>query len=519
MSEKKKMSRRKFLTDVAGGGAAFLIVPRHVLGHGFVPPSDMLNIAGIGVGGMGRANLINLASQNIVALCDVDWDYSGRAFERLSGDIERLQAQIDQPQPPGSPEQSLAGLNSAKAQTQLDNMKRLYSEHWPKAKRYKDYREMLEKRKDIDAVVVATPDHMHAPIALAAMDLGKGVFVQKPLAWSVSEARQLAKRAQETKVATQMGNQGHSADEARLSVEYVQAGVIGEIREIHVWTNRPLGFWPQGVPRPAPLTVPAESLKWNGDGVNARLATMMAGNYPLPGTLAWDLFLGVGPDVTYHPIYHPFNWRGWVDWGVGAIGDMGAHLLDVSFWALNLGLPTSIETVSTPFNKVSYPLATQTFFEFPARGKMPPVKLTWYDGGLLPTKPAELGDEELKKDGGALLIGSKGKLIHDTYGIRPRLLPNSLHESTAKPMQRLARIKDESHEMNWVDAAKGKTAASCPFEYAAQLTEIMLLGLVALRAGRKIWYDAANMRITNIPEANDFLRREYRQGWTSQSRV
>jgi len=185
-----------------------------------------------------------------------------------------LQARIDQPPVPGTPEQSLTGLNSTKLQTQLDNMKRLYTVHWPKAKRYTDYREMLEKQKDIDAVVVATPDHMHTPIALAAMDLGKHVYVQKPLTWCVDEARQLVKRAKETKVATQMGNQGHSANEARLSVEYIQSGAIGEVREIQVWTNRPLGFWPQGIPRPAPLTVPADSLKWDGDGVTTRLAAV-----------------------------------------------------------------------------------------------------------------------------------------------------------------------------------------------------------------------------------------------------
>ena len=514
MSEKKEITRRKFITNAAIGGAGLMIVPRHVLGRGMTPPSDMLNIAGVGIGGMGRANLIALAGQNIGALCDVDWDYAGKSFERLGPEIEHLQARINQPPATGTAQsQTLTGLNATKQQTQLDNMKRLYTEHWPKAKRYKDYREMLEKQKDIDAVVIATPDHMHAPIALAAMELGKHVYVQKPLTWSVSEARQLAKRAKETKVATQMGNQGHSADEARLAVEYIQSGAIGDVREIHVWTNRPLGFWPQGVPRPEALKGPTEGLKWNGDGVDARLAGAMAGNYPIPETLSWNLFCGVGPDVKYHPIYHPFNWRGWVDWGCGPIGDMGAHLLDVSLWALNLGLPTSIETVCTPFNKASFPNATQTFLEFPARGKMPPVKLTWYDGGLLPPKPEELGEEEVNKDGGALLIGSKGKLLHDTYGINPRLLPKSLQDSTSKPAQKLARIKDQNHEMNWVDAAKGKTAASCPFEYASNLTEIMLLGVVALRAGKKILYDPANMRITNVPEANQFLQREYRKGW------
>jgi predicted dehydrogenase len=267
------------------------------------------------------------------------------------------------------------------------------------------------------------------------------------------------------------------------------------------------------VPRPEPLKEPADSLRWNGRGVNARIAAALAGNFPLPDTLAWNLFLGVAPYVDYHPIYHPFNWRGWVDWGVGAIGDMGAHLIDHTMWALNLGLPTSIETVSTPFNGASYPQATLTFYEFPARDKMPPVKLTWYDGGLLPKKPDELGDEELKKEGGALLIGNKGKLLHETYGLKPRLLPKSLHESFGRPPQRLPRIQREAHEMNWVDAAKGKVEASCPFEYAARLTEVMLLGIVALRAGRRITYDGANMRVTNVPQANDYLKREYRQGW------
>jgi predicted dehydrogenase len=314
-----------------------------------------------------------------------------------------------------------------------------------------------------------------------------------------------------------MGNQGHSSDDARTAVEHVWAGSIGEVREVHIWTNRPLGYWPQGIPRPEPLKAPGDSLSWNGQGVDARLANSFAGHYPVPESLKWDLFLGVAPYIEYHPIYHPFNWRGWVDWGNGAIGDMGAHLIDVAMWALDLGFPSAVETVSTPFNGVSYPLATQTFYEFPARGKMPPVKLTWYDGGLLPQRPAELGEEGLNKGGGALLVGSKGKLLHDTYGRKPRLLPRSLHESAGAPPQKLSRIADESHEMNWVNAAKGLTPASCPFEYAAQLTEVMLLGIVALKAGRKIEYDAANMRVVNVSSANDLLRRQPRQGWVSSA--
>jgi predicted dehydrogenase len=518
MTISKAISRRKFLVDAGTTATAFTIVPRHVLGRGYTAPSDLLNIAGVGVGGMGRENLINLASQNIVALCDVDWGYAGKAFEKLDADIDALRNRLDQPDqlPPvaaGAP--MPPPFNRTKSSKRLEGMMRLKNEQWPKAKRYQDYREMLEQQKDIDAVVVATADHMHAPIALAAMDLNKHVYVQKPLTWSVDESRRLAKRAQELKIATQMGNQGHSLDDARTTVEYVRAGAIGDVREIHVWTNRPRGFLPQGVPRPEALKEPADTLRWNGQGVNARIANSFAGSYPVPDTLKWDLFLGVGPVVEYHPIYHPFNWRGWVDWGVGAIGDMGAHLIDHSMWALELGLPTSIETVSTPFNGASYPLATQTFYEFAARGKMPAVTMTWYDGGLLPRKPEELGDEELNKGGGVLMIGNKGKLLHDTYGLRPRLLPRSLHEAYGTPAQKLPRIPGEAHEMNWVDAAKGTAEASCPFEYAARLTETMLLGVVSLRAGKKILYDGANMRVTNFPTANDFLKREYREGWNS----
>ena len=231
------------------------------------------------------------------------------------------------------------------------------------------------------------------------MSLGKHVYVQKPLCWSVHEARHLAKKAKDNpKIVTQMGNQRHSADNSRRGIEYVQSGALGEIREVHVWTNRPLGFWPQGIPRPARLTTDPAQLRWDNRGVMQRLSAAMAGAngaYPVPDKLSWDLFLGVAPVVEYHPLYHPFNWRGWVDWGQGALGDMGAHLMDFPVWALNLGLPTVIETETTPFNGVCYPNATTTYFEFPARKGMPPVKLTWYDGGLMPPDPEELENETL----------------------------------------------------------------------------------------------------------------------------
>ncbi len=507
-AEDKGITRRSFIGKAATAGAAFTMVPRHVLGRGFTPPSDRFNVACVGVGGMGRSNLINLASENVVALCDVDWAYTDKNLSRLDTDASNLKGHIDHPGETGA---AMSPEEAAKAKEKLEAILHLKNDLIPKAKRYNDYRKMLEQQKDIDGVVVATPDHMHASIALAAMDLGKAVYVQKPLVWCVDEARKMSAKAKATKVATQMGNQGHSLDAARMAVEWVMAGAIGDVHEVQIWTDRPVGFWPQGVPRPAAMDV--TNAGWDPKGVNERLAAAMAGNYPVPQTLSWDLFLGVAPTMPYHPIYHPFNWRGWIDYGCGAIGDMGAHLFDVSMWSLNLGLPTSVETVSSPFNGASYPTASVSFYEFPARGAMPPVKLTWFDGGLMPPKPVEIGDEELKKEGGAILIGSKGKLIHDTYGANPRLLPKSLQDSTGKPSQKLPRIPNENHEMNWANAAKGKTQTSCPFEYAAVMTEVMLLGVVALRAGKKIMYDGANMKITNIPEANQYLTRQYRTGW------
>jgi predicted dehydrogenase len=497
------ISRRDFVTNVATTTAGLTIVPRHVLGRGMQAPSDRLNVAGVGVGGMGRTNLFNLAvDNNIVALCDVDWDYAGKAWASLPDDLKREEARL--PKVTTEP----ARTNSLH---RIAALKKLIAEDVPRQTRYRDFREMFDKQKDVDAVVVATPDHMHAPVAMAALDLNKHVYVQKPLTWSVDEARRLAKKARGTTVATQMGNQGHSWDDGRKAVEWVQSGAIGDVHEVHVWTNRPLAFWPQGIPKPQPQRIGGE-LRWNMPGVMARLANAM-GLYSVPDTLAWDLFLGPSAHEEYHPVYHPFNWRGWVNWGVGAIGDMGAHLIDHAYWALDLGFPTTIETTSTPFNKACFPMATTTYYEFPARGAKPAVKMTWYDGGLTPPKPAELGEAQLNGEGGAILIGSKGKLIYDTYGLNPRLLPKSLHDSVGDPPRTLPRIA-ESHEVNWANAAKGKGEASTPFEYAAKLTEVMLLGIVALRAGRKIHYDGAEMRITNAPEANEFLGREYRKGWS-----
>ena len=530
------VSRRRFVTTAAGAGAAFLIVPRHVLGRGFQAPSDLLNIATVGINGMGGNNTQSVMSQNIVAICDCD-------FGLLDSRLERWRNTVYPP--PGletpSGRQGGAGgggggqggggrtsawksFGASKAQQAANqkwaqpsgsaNLRRFVYEQMPRLKRYRDYREMLEKQKDIDAVIIATPDHMHAVIASAAMDLGKHVYVQKPMCWSVHEARHLAKKAASTKVVTQMGNQGHSQDEARRGQDYLAAGAIGDVREVHVWTNRPLAFWPQGIPRPAAISGDPSRLRWNNSGVTQRLAASMLGNYPQPEQLSWDLFLGVAPDVEYHPLYHPFNWRGWVDWGQGALGDMGAHLIDHPVWGLKLGLPTVIETTSTPFNNVCYPNATTTHYEFPARGSMPPVKLTWYDGGLTPARPEELGEERLNGEGGILYVGTRGKMIQNTYGANPRLLPAERHNTFGPPPEKMVRVPHQSHEMNWVNAIKGTDEISCPFSYAAHLTEIMLLGIVSLRANAKLHYDPANMKVTNHAAANQFLSRDYREGYS-----
>jgi len=517
------VTRRSFVTTAAGAGAAFLIVPRHVLGRGFQAPSDLVNVATVGFYGMGAVNTRAVMSQNVVALCDCDLTLLD---ERLAAMAKEAAA------PPREPSQGAAqtdgemvngfrtfGLSKAQAaanarwprQDARANLQRFVEHQLPKVQKFQDYREMLEKGKDIDAVIVATPDHMHAVIASNAMDLGKHVYVQKPMTWSVHEARHLAKKARETNVAAQQGNQRHSADANRRAVEYLQAGAIGDVNEVHVWTNRPFGFWPQGVPRPAPLPAGDRPLGWDDRGLTSRVAGAIAGangTHPVPDRLSWDLFLGVAPEVEYHPIYHPFNWRGWVDWGQGALGDMGAHLIDFPVWALELGLPTIVETESTPFNGASYPLATTTHYELPSpKGT---VRLTWYDGGLMPPDPPELDGQTLNPGGGILYVGKKGKLLQD--GGMPRLLPSSRHNAYGPPKERLPRVPHEEHEMNWIHAIKGTDRLSSDFEYGARLTEIMLLGVVSLRAKSRLHYDAASMRVTNHEGANAFLTREYRKG-------
>ncbi|MGH7592934.1 MAG: Gfo/Idh/MocA family protein [Gemmatimonadales bacterium] len=510
----RKVTRRHFVAGTANAALSAMIVKRHVLGRGFQAPSDTLNVAFVGCGGQGMENASNLTSQNIVALCDVDFGYVDRSL------ASRLRI-VDGKEP---------SENSLKLRDQF-----------MAAKRYADFREMLDTQQDIDGVVVATPDHAHAIIAKSAMQLKKHVYVQKPLTHSVHEARTLKALARSSGVVTQMGNQGHSSNDARLINEWVQAGLIGPVREVHVWTNRPAGWWPQGIPRPArPLpSMPAASAappvyapntpklqpgapEWNQTMINHLISQgMWDNNYSPPPSLDWELYTSpCAHDVAYHPIYHPFNWRGWTDFGVGALGDMGAHLIDHPYWALGLTEPTSVEATSTPWgggsrNPASYPMATTVHYEFAARGKEPPVRLSWFDGGLYPPRPAMLPDDvTLVSEGGVFFIGDKGVLMHQTYGAKPQLFPRDLMQKTAAVPQTYPRIT-VSHEMNWAEACKGQGRATSPFEYSASLTETMLLGIVALRAGqgRKIRYDADTMTITNLPDANQYLKPGYRPGW------
>lgn len=437
---KRRMNRRDFLASTAAV-AAFTIVPRHVLGGpGYTPPSEKLNIAAIGAGGRGGGDIGAVSSENIVALCDVDDKKAAETFE-----------------------------------------------HYPKAKKYRDFRKMLEREKNIDAVIVATPDHTHAVATMMAIKMGKHVYTEKPLTYSIYEARELAKAAREAKVATQMGNQGHSGEGNRLICEWIWDGAIGPVREVHAWTDRPI--WPQGIDRPKETP-------------------------RVPKTLDWDLWLGPAPDRPYNPAYLPFKWRGWWDFGAGALGDMACHIVDSPFWALKLGHPISVEASSTKVNSETYPLASTVHYRFPARDGMPPVKMTWYDGGIMPPQPEELepGRRMGSDNGGVLFVGEKSKLVCGCYGNSPRLIPETKMKEYNRPPKTIPRV--EGHHKDWIQACKGGKPACSNFDYAGPLTEMVLLGNVAIRTGKKLCWDGPNMRVTNVPEANEYIRRQYRAGWT-----
>jgi predicted dehydrogenase len=426
-----RLTRRTFL-----GASAALLASTAI-----ASPNDRLNIAVIGVGGRGRKNLEAVGTQNIVALCDVD--------------------------------SSCAILGQAAA---------LY----PKARVFSDFRKMLQEVKEIEAVVISTPDHVHAPAAVMAMKLGKHVYCEKPLSHSIHEARVMAEVAAKQKVATQMGNQGHASDGRRMIVELIRSGAIGPITEVHAWVQNPI--WPQGLARPE-------------------------GSSPVPQHLNWDLWLGPAPDRPYKDkVYHPFNWRGWWDFGNGALGDMGCHVIDSAYWGLRLGSPSTIEMEGDVRFPETGPKKSIVRFTFPARESLPPVSLTWYDGGHLP--PAEVSDGvELPRGRGAIFVGRKGKLIvlNDDRG-EFKLLPEKDFAGFVPPAPSIA--KSPGHHEEWIRACKGDGIAGSNFSYGVGLTEICLLGGIAWRSGRKLEWDGAAMKAPNCPEACAFLQREYRKGWT-----
>lgn len=440
-----KLNRRLFNAAAIAGAA--LVVPRHVLGGPRqIPPSEKMNVAGIGVGGMGGANLQNLESENIVALCDVDPGYAAHTIQK-----------------------------------------------YPKAKLYVDYREMLERQKDIDGVLVATPDHTHAAIAMAAIRAGKHVYCQKPLTHDVYESRALAAAAKEAKVATQMGIQGHSMEGLRLICEWVAAGVIGEVREVEAWCS--LTYYP-----------------WGHAGWSSSWSERPKETPPLPAQLNWDLWIGPAPMRPYHRAYHPATWRCWWDFGCGMMGDRGAHTLDPVVSALKLGPPTSIEATSCGNTAEVHPLSAIVTFQFPARAGFPPLKLTWYEG-TRPPRPAELEDgRQMPGEGGSLIKGSQGTIMAGVYGESPRIIPETKMREMKLPERTLPRVKG-SHESDWVRACKTGEPAGADFSYSGPLTETCLLGNIAKRVDARILWDAANLKVTNLPEANRYVRTERRKGW------
>ncbi|MFA5814200.1 MAG: Gfo/Idh/MocA family oxidoreductase [Bacteroidales bacterium] len=449
-------SRREFTKIISIGsmgtlmlGASSCVGKENKQSGAVVWPSDKLNLAFVGIAGRGGSNLRALKDQNVVALCDVDWR-------------ERQQKSFDA---------------------------------FPNAKRYKDFRVMLEKQKDIDAVVISTPDHNHGVIATMAIKMGKHVYCEKPLAHSVFEVREITRLAKEYGVQTQMGNQGHSSESIRQFYEHIKAGTIGKVTEVHAWCDRPAGggsvSFPHGIARPT-------------------------GDYKIPRQLNWDIWLGPAQDRPYQPDYLPMKWRGFIDFGCGALGDFGCHTLDPAFWALDLGSPDSvIASTSNLLAEVKYDtFATASIitYKFPQRENQPPVKLTWYDGGLLPLHDDRLRDLKYE-DCGALLIGEKGIITHGSHGASDfKILLFDKTQETGTPPQLVERSKGP--HADWVEAIKTGKPASANFNYGGPLTETVLLGTAAsLYRNQELKWDNNAMRITNLEQANSVIKPEFRAGW------
>jgi predicted dehydrogenase len=446
--------RRRFLATAAVAAFGIQIVPRCVLGGPrHKAPSEKLNIAGIGVGGQGGGDLREMAppaakqkagenvGENIVALCDVDWKYAAHTFKS-----------------------------------------------YPRAEVFRDYRVLLEKRKDIEAVMIATPDHMHAPITLAALRAGKHVYVEKPMAHSIEEARVMAQVARQTGLVTQMGNNGHGGEGLRLIREWIQAGAIGAVREVHVWSDRPGHFWTQDRDRPTETP-------------------------PVPPELDWNLWLGAAPVRPYHPYYCPRVWRGWFDFGTGALGDMAIHNMDPAFYALDLEAPVAVEARTSPLKKESYPAWQIITYEFAAKGSRPALKIFWYDGGKLPPPPPGFEKGRQLADNGIYFAGDKGAMLCGGWSGPPRLVPESKMQDFQRPPKSIPR--SIGHRAEWILACKeGKPEdAKAGFAYSGPFTEALLVGNLATRLQQRVEWDSAAMKATNAPQADALVHKAYRSGF------
>ena len=460
------LSRRRLLRGSAAVAAA-TIVPRHVLGGpGRTPPSDKTTLAGIGMGGQGTQNVLRMQQHpkvRVVAVCDVHREGGGYlSWTWLHGKDRRT-----------------AGREPARRAVDAYYAQQKRSGHSRGCAAYSDFRELLA-REDADAVMIATPDHAHAVVAMAALKLRKHVYCEKPLTWSVGEARQVTEAARRAGVATQLGNQGQATEQARVVREMIQAGAIGPVREVQVWSPARFWSWPDAPGRPAETP-------------------------PVPDGLDWDLWLGPAPHRPYHPAYHPWTWRNWWDFGTGLLGDLGCHKLSTVFKALQLGHPVTVEASSTRLGTETYPLGVIARYEFPARGALPPVTLSWYDGGLKPPRPKQL--EPGRRMADVIYVGEKGVLMGH------RLIPESRMKQFGPPPKTLPR--SPGHDEEWINACRGGPPAGSDFvRHGGLLTEACLLGNVALRAGRKLRWDGPNLKVTNDKAANRLLHREYRKGWS-----
>jgi predicted dehydrogenase len=457
-------TRRQFVKTAATAVAAFQFLPRHVLGGArFVPPSEKVNVAVVGVGGRGLQNMravLGLADAQVIAVADPAETFSLESFYYKGS----------------------GGRNVAVAEVE-----KFYAEKTPnfRCAGYEDFRVMLEKEKAIDAVLCATPDHLHAYVTLHAMRAGKHAYCEKPLTHNIHEAREVARVAKEAGVATQMGNQGHSTTGIRETVEHLRAGSIGTVREIHAWVG---------------------TKRWNPE-----LTALPKDSAAVPAGMRWDLWLGPREERSFHPAYHPVAWRDFWAFGGSAMGDFGCHDLDAATWAFELPAPTRAEALTVgPTDDEIAPHGCQIFYDFPARGDQPPIKLTWHDGGLRPRAPEALGRFPLPRRG-VLFIGDKGVIQCDGAGGAPRIFPERIRAGNTKPEPTIKR--SNGHHRDWIDACKGGPAASCDFGYGARLTEIALVGVLALRMRKPIEWDAANLKATGLPEADAAIRGTYRKGW------